>query len=97
MSSVVVIGAGLAGLAAARRLIRLGHEVTAVEARDRVGGRTGGMVLDDGMPLELGGQWLGDGHSRMYELAEDLGLSTFRTWNDEGGGCYSTCRASGPR
>jgi monoamine oxidase len=84
MSNVVVVGAGLAGLAAARRLVAGGHEVTVVEARARVGGRTEGLVLDDGTPLELGGQWLGEGHTRMYELVEELGLSTFRTWNDEG-------------
>jgi len=84
MSDVVVIGAGLAGLAAARRLVALGHEVTVVEARERVGGRTEGLVLDDGTPLELGGEWLGEGHTRMYELVAELGLSTFRTWNDEG-------------
>ena len=58
MSTVVVVGAGLAGLAAARRLVARGHEVTVVEARDRVGGRTEGLVLADGTPLELGGQWL---------------------------------------
>jgi monoamine oxidase len=84
MSDVVVIGAGLAGLAAARRLVAGGHEVTVVEARDRVGGRTEGLVLEDGTPLELGGQWIGQGHTRMLELAGELGLSTFRTWNDEG-------------
>ena len=84
MSNVVVVGAGLAGLAAARRLVAHGHEVTVVEARERVGGRTEGLVMDDGTPLELGGQWLGEGHSRMYELVGELGLSTFRTWNDEG-------------
>jgi monoamine oxidase len=84
VSNVVVAGAGLAGLAAARRLVALGHEVTVVEARERVGGRTEGLVLDDGTPLELGGQWLGQGHTRMYELAGELGLATFRTWNDEG-------------
>ena len=84
MSDVVAVGAGLAGLAAARRLVALGHEVTVVEARERVGGRTEGLVLDDGTPLELGGQWLGEGHTRMYELVGELGLSTFRTWNDAG-------------
>ena len=81
---VVVIGAGLAGLAAARTLVASGHDVTVLEARDRVGGRTEGLTLEDGTPLELGGQWLGEGHSRMYELVEELGLEVFRTWNDEG-------------
>ena len=84
MSDVVVIGAGLAGLAAARKLVAAGHEVTVVEARERVGGRTEGLVLEDGTPLELGGQWVGEGHTRMTELIGELGLSTFRTWNDEG-------------
>jgi monoamine oxidase len=84
MTKVVVVGAGLAGLAAARRLVAGGHDVTVVEARDRVGGRTEGLVLDDGTPLELGGQWIGEGHTRMGELVRELGLTTFRTWNDEG-------------
>lgn len=81
---VLVVGAGLAGLAAARRLVSAGHDVTVLEARDRVGGRTEGTVLDDGTPLELGGQWLGEGHTRMYELVDELGLEVFRTYNDEG-------------
>src|SRR5262252_1246633 len=84
MRNVVVVGAGLAGLAAARRLVARGHEVTVVEARERVGGRTEGLVLADGTPLELGGQWVGEGHTRMHELVGERGLSTFRTWNDEG-------------
>src|ERR1700683_4487280 len=57
MSNVVVVGAGLAGLAAARRLVARGHEVTVVEARQRVGGRTEGLLLADGPPLELGRAW----------------------------------------
>jgi monoamine oxidase len=80
---VIVIGAGLAGLTAARDLARAGSEVVVLEARDRVGGRVEGSELE-GHPLELGGTWLGSGHTEMYALVDELGLSTFRTWNDEG-------------
>ncbi|WP_426574096.1 flavin monoamine oxidase family protein [Aquihabitans sp. McL0605] len=79
---VIVVGAGLAGLAAARRLAADGHEVVVLEARDRVGGRTEGGATSDGAPLELGGQWVGPTQNRMYELIEELGLETFPTYND---------------
>ncbi len=82
--SVAVVGAGLAGLACATRLLAAGLEVTVLEARERVGGRTEGGHLADGTPIELGGQWLGPGQNRMHELVADLGLETFRTWNDQG-------------
>lgn len=82
--TVLVVGAGLSGLAAARHLAAQGREVVVLEARDRVGGRTEGHVLDDGTPLELGGQWIGPTQNRMYALVEELGLEHFRTHNDEG-------------
>lgn len=79
---VVVVGAGLAGLAAARRLVRRGAEVVVLEARDRVGGRLEGGVTADGTPIELGGQWIGPTQNRMYELVDELDLETFATWNE---------------
>jgi monoamine oxidase len=80
---VVVVGAGLAGLSAATELRDGGVDVVVLEARDRVGGRVRGGTIA-GHPVELGGTWLGEGHAHMYELVERLGLTTFRTWNDEG-------------
>ncbi|QYJ03255.1 flavin monoamine oxidase family protein [Nocardioides panacisoli] len=79
----IVIGAGMAGLAAARELQHQGGEVTVLEARDRVGGRMeGGQIA--GHPIELGGTWIGEGHAAMYGLVDELGLRTFRTFNDDG-------------
>lgn len=79
--SVIVVGAGLAGLAAARVLVSAGVEITVVEARERVGGRTERGVTADGTPIELGGQWIGPTQNRMYELVDELGLETFPTYN----------------
>jgi len=80
-SDVVVIGAGLAGLSAARAVVAGGRTVTVLEARDRVGGRTERGHTSDGTPIELGGQWLGPTQNRMYELVDELGLTTFPTYN----------------
>lgn len=81
IAHVIVVGAGLAGLAAANHLVQAGLEVTVVEARDRVGGRVEGGVLADGTPVELGGQWIGPTQNRMYQLVDELDLATFETYN----------------
>lgn len=79
--SVVVVGAGLAGLAAARDLVRAGRPVTVVEARDRVGGRIVNHRFDDGTTVEIGGQWVGPTQDRMLALASDLDVPTFPTYD----------------
>jgi len=77
---VVVVGAGLAGLSAARELEKLGVDVAVVEARDRVGGRTLNEPIGDGQIVELGGQWVGPGQDAVLALIDELGLETFPTW-----------------
>jgi monoamine oxidase len=71
---VVVVGAGLAGLAAARRLHRRGRAVLVLEAADRVGGRVRDVPLPGGGAVELGAQWVGHEHSAVLALADELGL-----------------------
>ena len=86
----VVVGAGLAGLVAAREIEAAGASVLVVEANDRVGGRTMTRVVA-GVAVEMGGQWIGPGQRRVNDLAEELGVGIFpaeipgRTVFHEGG------------
>jgi len=79
---VAVVGAGLSGLAAARQLVRQGRSVAVLEARDRVGGRVLNESIGDDVVVEVGGQWVGPTQDRVLALIEDLGLSTYATYDD---------------
>ncbi|MEU6981882.1 NAD(P)/FAD-dependent oxidoreductase [Streptomyces sp. NPDC046324] len=72
---VIVLGAGLAGLAAARDLAAGGADVLVVEARDRVGGRVEQTELPDGRLVQLGGEVVGRAHTAYTTLAAELGLT----------------------
>ena len=76
-TDVVVVGAGLAGLTAARALAAAGRRVVVLEARDRVGGRTLSHPLPGGHVADLGGTWIGPTQNAVAELAAELGLATF--------------------
>jgi monoamine oxidase len=76
---VVVVGAGLAGLTAARQLTGAGLDVQVLEARDRVGGRNLSQSVGDHPEdvVELGGQWVGPTQREVLALAEELGIGTY--------------------
>ncbi|MFF0945279.1 flavin monoamine oxidase family protein [Kocuria sp. CPCC 205300] len=83
---VVVVGAGPAGLMAARTLVAAGRTVAVLEARDRVGGRTWSQTVD-GAFLELGGQWISPDQTELLGLLDELGLQTYQR-HREGGSVY---------
>jgi monoamine oxidase len=80
MTDVVVVGAGLAGLSAARDLALGGADVLVLEARDRVGGRVEQVSVDAGPPVQLGGELIGHAHTAYLGLVEELGLTLDSTY-----------------
>jgi len=79
---VIVVGAGLSGLAAGRTLKRAGKSFVILEARDRVGGRTLNHHLGHGKVVEIGGQWVGPTQNYVLKTIKQLGLKTFKTYAD---------------
>jgi monoamine oxidase len=77
---VVVVGAGLSGLAAARALVAQGKSVVVLEARDRVGGRTLNHSLGDGKVVEVGGEFVGPTQDYTLGLAKELGVGTYNAY-----------------
>jgi monoamine oxidase len=78
---VAVVGAGLAGLTAAREIVRAGRSAIVLEADERVGGRTENRSLGNGEVTELKGEYVGPTQDRVLALASELGVGTFKTYN----------------
>src|SRR5258708_29906588 len=77
---VIIIGAGAAGLGAARRLAAAGIAVHIIEARNRVGGRAWTAHAPSGLPIELGCAWLHSAdENELCALALQNGLTIDKT------------------
>ncbi|MGW0157700.1 flavin monoamine oxidase family protein [Mycobacterium sp. NPDC003323] len=80
MTDVIVVGAGFAGLTAARELTRNGHDVLVLEGRDRVGGRSHTATIA-GVPVDLGATFVGPTQDAVLALAAELGCPTVPTYS----------------
>ena len=79
---VVVVGAGLSGLVAARAIARAGHSVAVLAARDRVGGRMFDRSIGRGEVVDLGAEFIGPTQNHIRALVDELGIATFPSPND---------------
>ncbi|MGV0814286.1 flavin monoamine oxidase family protein [Mycolicibacterium boenickei] len=79
-TDIVVVGAGFAGLSAARTLVGQGHQVVVLEGRDRVGGRSSTTTIA-GVPVDLGGTFVGPTQDAVLALADELGCRTVPTYD----------------
>src|ERR1700743_3204633 len=80
-TDVFVVGAGLPRLTAARELTRRGQDVLVLEGRDRVGGRSyTGQVA--GIPVDMGGTFVGPTQDAVLALADELGIPTVPNYHD---------------
>jgi monoamine oxidase len=80
-AEAIVVGAGISGLTAARKLTAAGKSVIVLEARDRVGGRMLNHDIGGGKVTELGAQFVGPTQDHILALAKEVGVDTFKAYD----------------
>jgi monoamine oxidase len=80
-ADVVVVGAGIAGMTAARKLVGAGRSVLVLEAQRRVGGRVVNEPIGNGQTTDGGAAFIGPTQDRIRALANELGVKTFKTYD----------------
>ncbi|MBK7158667.1 MAG: FAD-dependent oxidoreductase [Ignavibacteria bacterium] len=83
---VIILGAGLSGLAAANLLSKNNVDVTVLEARDRIGGRVFSHKFDekDNIVIELGAEWIGGSHTRLLQICKEFNLELLNNQFNDG-------------
>ena len=90
--SIVVLGAGIAGLVTARELQKLGHHVEILEGSQRIGGRIYTHYFGDGQYGELGAMRIPEGQTYTFHYIKECGLSVGRFYNSNPKAFYSAAR-----
>ncbi|KAJ8407302.1 hypothetical protein AAFF_G00278760 [Aldrovandia affinis] len=80
---VIVIGAGISGLSAAKLLVESGLSPVVLEARNRVGGRTFTVRNKETKYVDLGGAYIGPTQNRILRLAKEFGVATYKVNEQE--------------
>ncbi|WP_078542952.1 flavin monoamine oxidase family protein [Litchfieldia alkalitelluris] len=78
---IVIVGAGLAGLAAALECKKRNSSFVVLEARNRPGGRAHTIHMSDGYNIDLGAHWVSKNHTRVRELIKQFNLQSTPTYN----------------